>query len=93
MKYGKIICGALSVPQNYPGYIELDGKKIYNPTEEQYIAAGYLPIEESEPPAEVPDGKLAEAVYSINEAGTAIVQEWVLIDIPQEVSPEIVEGE
>lgn len=93
MMYGKIVCGALVVPQNYPGYIELEGKKIYNPTEEQYLAAGYLPIEESEPPADVPDGKQAEAVYEVNEAGTAIVQSWVLIDLPPEVTPEVEGGE
>ena len=40
-KYGKIVCGALRVPQNYPDYIEdASGKKIVNPTEEQMAAAG-----------------------------------------------------
>ena len=77
MMYGKIVCGALVVPQNYPGYIELEGKKIYNPTEEQYLAAGYLPIEESEPSADVPDDSRQKPLREVNEASTATVQSWV----------------
>lgn len=82
MKYGKIVCGALQVPQNYPCSIELDGKTIHNPTEEQLVAAGYLPIEESEP--EEREGKVAVASYAVNEAKTKIVQSWSYIDEPEE---------
>lgn len=82
MKYGKIICGALQVPQNYPCSIELDGQTIHNPTEEQYIAAGYLPIEESEP--EERPGKVAIASYKLNKAKTKIVQTWQYFDEPEE---------
>lgn len=80
-KYGKFVCGALRVPQNYPSYIELDGQKVYNPTDEQYAASGYLPIEETEPetPAE---GKMPVAHYAISEDGTKIVQSWTYEDIP-----------
>ena len=48
-KYGKIVCGALRVPQIYPGYIVVEGKKIYNPSVAQLLAAGYLPIYETTP--------------------------------------------
>ncbi len=82
MKYGKIVCGALQVPQNYPCSIELDGKTIHNPTEEQLTAAGYLPIEESEP--EERDGKVPLASYKVNKAKTKIVQSWSYIDEPEE---------
>lgn len=80
MKYGKIICGALQVPQNYPCSIELEGKTIHNPTEEQYLAAGYLPIEESEP--EEREGKVAIASYEV--VGDKIVQTWEYFDEPEE---------
>lgn len=78
MKYGKIICGALQVPQNYPCSIELDGQTIHNPTEEQYTAAGYLPIEETQP--EERDGKVAIATYKVNKTKTKIVQSWQYLD-------------
>lgn len=80
-KYGKIICGALQVPQNYPCSIELDGKTIHNPTEEQYLAAGYLPIEET-PEPEPEEGKTAVATYAVNRKKTAIVQSWQYFDEP-----------
>ena len=83
-KYGKIICGALQVPQNYPCSIELDGKTIHNPTEEQYLAAGYLPIEET-PEPEPEEGKTAVATYAVNRKKTAIVQSWQLVDTPAEM--------
>ena len=72
MKYGKIILGTLQVPQNYPCSIEHNGKKIYNPTAEQYLEAGYLPIEETKP--KVVEGKVAVARYEI--ADNRIVQMW-----------------
>ena len=86
MKYGKIVCGALQVPQNYPCSIVLNGKTIHNPTEEQYIAAGYLPIEESEP--EEREGMEAVAYYDLNESGTRIIQHWEYYEIPQDVEPD-----
>lgn len=82
MKYGKIVCGALQVPQNYPCSIEHDGQTIHNPTEEQYAAAGYLPIEEVEP--EERPGKVAIASYKVNKAKTRIVQSWSYFDEPEE---------
>lgn len=65
MKYAKIVCGAVQVPQNYPCQIELDGHIITNPTDEQYRAAGYLPLEESEPVET--EGKIAIATYNVNK--------------------------
>ena len=81
-KFGKIVCGALQVPQNYPGSIEVNGATVHNPTEEQYRAAGYLPIEESEP--EEQPGKVAIPSYKVNKAKTKIVQSWTYIDEPEE---------
>lgn len=82
-KFGKFICGALHVPQNYPGYIELDGNKVYNPTEEQYRAAGYFPLEETA--HEEREGKVAIATYAMNKGKTKIVQSWEYEDAPEEV--------
>lgn len=81
MKFGKIICGALRVPQNYPCSIKLDSRTLHNPTEEQYRAAGYLPIEET-PEPEAAEGKMAVATYTVD--GDKIVQHWSIMDVPQE---------
>ena len=82
-KYGKIICGALQVPQNYPCFIVTEeGYPIHNPTDEEYLAAGYLPIEESEP--EEREGKVAIASYKVNKAKTKIVQTWLYFDEPEQ---------
>lgn len=80
-KYGKIVCGALRVPQIYPGYIVVEGKKIYNPSAAQLLAAGYLPIYETTP--EEREGKMAVAKYEVSADGTRIVQVWEYEDIPE----------
>lgn len=85
-KYGKIVCGALRVPQNYPSYIELDGQKVYNPTEEQLEAAGYLPIEEKAPTEKA--GKVAVATYKVSKDGTKIVQSWQYVNEPEHMHEE-----
>ena len=86
MKYGKFECGTLRVPQNYPCSIELNGQIIHNPTDEQYLAAGYLPIEESEP--EEREGKVAIATYKMDKRKTKIVQTWIYEDFEPEPTPE-----
>ena len=80
-KYGKIVCGALRVPQIYPGYIVVEGKKIYNPSAAQLLAAGYLPIYETTP--EEREDKIAVAKYEVSADGTRIVQVWEYEDIPE----------
>lgn len=80
-KYGKIVCGALRVPQIYPGYIVVEGKKIYNPSVAQLLAAGYLPIYETTP--EEKEGKMAVAKYEVSADGTRIVQVWEYENIPE----------
>lgn len=81
VKFGKIFCGTLIVPLLSPGYIVINGKKVYNPTAEQLLAAGYIPIIETEP--EEVKGKIAEAYYELNEDGTKIIQRWNYINIPE----------
>lgn len=89
-KYAKIECGRLIVPQNYPGYIVIDGEKVYNHSEEQWISNGYKPLIESDP--EEIEGKIAVAHYE--ETDTEIVQSWEYIDAPTpEDEPMQEEGE
>lgn len=85
MKFAKIVCGTIQKPQIYPGYIELNGRRIYHPTEEQYKAAGYLPLYESEP--EEREGKVAIATYKMDKKKTKITQVWVYVD-PVEIEEE-----
>lgn len=89
-KYGKIVCGTLKVPQNYPDSIVLEGKTIYKPTEEQLQAAGYVPIEEKEP--ETPEGKIAIATYKYNRAKTKILQNWTYCE-PETPENEVENGD
>lgn len=79
-KYGKIVCGTLKVPQNYPDFIKVGRKTIYRPSEKQLVEAGYLPIEEKEP--DTPIGKVAVASYKLNRNKTKIVQSWSYVDAP-----------
>ena len=88
MKYGKIICGTLHVPQNYPCSISIESKRINNPTEEQLLAAGYLPLEETEPVER--EGKVAVATYKVSKDGTKITQSWKYVNAP---TPEETEQE
>lgn len=81
VKYGKIVCGTLRVPLIHPGYIVIDGKKVYDPTEEQLLEQGYLPVIETEP--QQIEGKIAEASYAVSEDGTEIIQSWTYIDVPE----------
>lgn len=81
MKYGKIKCGTLRVPMNYPGYIVVDGVKVYNPTDEQLIAAGYLPIVETDKPEER-EGYCLVAKYA--QDGDKIVQSWEYVEVTNE---------
>lgn len=86
-KYAKIECGRLVCPQNYPGYIVIDGAKVFNPTKAQWTAAGYLPLAETDP--EEIEGKVAVAVYT--ESATKITQSWEYVDAPATEMEEVAE--
>ena len=72
---GKIIDGKLTYP---PHRIVLDGMRIFNPTEEQLISAGYKTIVETDMPMDAPEGQHYEAQYT--DSGTTITQSWVLVE-------------
>lgn len=84
---GKIIDGKLIYP---PHRIVIDGMQIFNPTEIQFVSAGYKPIVEIDMPDDAPDGQHYEAQYTDGE--TQITQSWVLVeDEPVEPAGKTIE--
>lgn len=72
---GKIIDGKLTYP---PHRIVLNGMQIFNPTETQFISAGYKPIVEIDMPDDAPEGQHYESKYT--DSGDTITQSWVLVE-------------
>lgn len=78
MRYAKLI-------NNYPSYaprrMKIGSAWVYNPTDAQLLAEGYLPVVETDPP-EAPDGYY----YSLGweEQDGQIVRVWVLEEMPPE---------
>ena len=80
----KLINGALSYA---PRKIIIDGKTIFNPTEELLKEQGYKEIRESDIPDDAPDGKIY--VSSYEDKGDYIEQVWTLIDEPPKAKEEL----
>lgn len=76
--YGKLIGGNLRIA---PKMLHIGSNNVWNPTEEQYNAAGYKPVEFTEMP-EAPEGYYYESGWEEQE--TAIVQTWTLVELPPE---------
>lgn len=76
MKYAKLI-------NNYPSYaprrIHIGDAWVYNPTDEQLLAEGYLPVVETDAP-ETDDRHYAEPHWT--EVDGEIVQSWTVEEIP-----------
>lgn len=73
---GKSIDEVLTYP---PHRIVLNGMQIFNPTEEQFLSAGWKTIVETPMPEEpAPEGQHYEAEYT--DSGDTIMQSWVLVD-------------
>ena len=64
---------------------EIDGVEYitYNPTDEMLAEQGWLPVIETDPP-EAPEGYHYEPTYT--EEGGEIVQGWVLVKDPDDIS-------
>lgn len=62
------------------GFIR-SAKEKYN-TPEEYLAAGYKPVEYTEPP-EAPEGYYYESGWE--EQTDAVVQTWTLIPLPDDI--------
>lgn len=82
MKYAKRI-------NNYPSYaprrLLIGSAWVYNPTDAQLLAEGYLPVIETEPP-ETDERHYAEPHWA--EENGQIVQSWIVGEMPDEVTPE-----
>ena len=65
---------------------EIDGETYitYNPTDEMLAEAGWLNVVETPIPGDAPEGWHYEANYT--EDGGQIVQGWVLVQDPDEIS-------
>ena len=70
MKYAKLINDNLSIA---PRRLTIDGCVVFNPTDAQYEAAGYLPVLYTDAPV-APDGYYP--VSGWDEQGGEIVQVW-----------------
>jgi len=75
--YGKLINGNLHIA---PKMLVIGDTHVWNATAEQYAAQGWLPVVYTEPPEQ--DGYYAESGWA--EEDGRIVQEWVLIPIPED---------
>lgn len=80
MNYAKLINDDL---QYAPRKMGVDDTVVYNPLPEQLLAAGYLPVIETEPPV-TEDGFYAEPHWA--EENGAIVQSWTVEEA--ELSPD-----
>lgn len=73
MKYGKLYNGK---PFPFMGVVFTDGKFKRNPTDEEILSAGYLPIEETTEP-ESKDGYIKQSRWV--QTDTAIVKKWTVL--------------
>ena len=82
MRYAKLI-------NNYPSYaprrLRIGSAWVYNPTDAQLLAEGYLPVIETEPP-ETDERHYAEPHWA--EENGQIIQSWTVGEMPDEVTPE-----
>ena len=76
MRYAKLVKNYLSYA---PRKLRVEETWVYNPTEQQLFADGYLPVIETEPP-EVEDGYYAAPHWT--EQNGNIVQSWTVEEIP-----------
>ena len=76
MDYAKLINGKLTKLVRFPnGLTIMDGKFNRNPTEEEILAAGYLPVEETAEP-ESKDGYIKSSKWV--QTDSAIVRKWTV---------------
>ena len=82
MRYAKLI-------NNYPSYAPrrmiIGDKWVYNPTTEQLTELGYLPVIETSAP-ETDEQHYAVASWRIVD--NTIVEEWSILEIPDDATAE-----
>lgn len=78
MRYAKLV-------NNYPSYaprrMRIDSSIVYNPTDAQLLAEGYLPVVETDAP-EVDERREATPHWTIQNH--QIVQSWTVEELPPE---------
>lgn len=80
----KLVNGVLSYA---PRKIIVDGKTIFNPTDEVLKEQGYKEMQTTDMPDDAPEGKLY--VSSWTDAGDTIQQVWTLVDAPPKSREEL----
>lgn len=75
--YGKLTDGRLI---HAPKMLTVNDTHVWNATAEQYAALGWLPVVYTDAPEQ--DGYYAESGWA--EEDGRIVQEWVLVPIPED---------
>ena len=85
----KIIDGVFTLaPRKINREIDEEPYITYNPTDEMLAEQGWLPVIETDPPDDPPEGYHYEATYTEwqTETGNEILQEWELIQNSDEIS-------
>ena len=80
--YGKLINNNLTIASRR---LTIDGCVIFNPTGEQYEAAGFLPVIYTDAP-EAPEGYYAVAQWE--EQDGEIVEVWEVVSVPEPTENE-----
>jgi hypothetical protein len=63
--------------------IVVNGRRVYNPTDSHYRAAGFLPVVDEPPGAPAPEGKHYEAGdFALDEQSSRIVRQYSLVADP-----------
>lgn len=81
---GKLVNGALSYA---PRKIIIDGKTIFNPSDEVLKGQGYKDVVMVDMPDDAPEGKLYVSGWT--DAGDKIQQVWSLVDAPPKSKEEL----
>ena len=88
MDYAKLSNGKLSKLVRFPnGATILDGKFKRNPTEEEILSAGYLPMEEQEEP-QSKDGFIKTSKWV--QTDSAIIKKWTVLPDRRPMSQTVV---
>lgn len=80
--YGKLISNTLTIA---PRRLTIDGCVVFNPTDAQYEAAGYLPVIYTDEP-EAPEGYYAVAHWE--EQDSEIIEVWEFAPNPEPTADE-----
>ena len=84
MRAKLIDCQLVDAPRKIQREIDGETYVTYNPTDEMLAEQGWLPVVETPVPGDAPEGYHYEPTYT--EESGEIVQGWVLVQDPDEIS-------